>query len=448
MNLFDLRPYRIENFQDVYHYCLKFSTHFLFRWDFSMDDYLRDELRYSRSDLIETMLCCIRAWASITLILVLLLWPDCEWILTKEIIAKIVPLEGYELLYFYALVMLLYIEVTWLTKFVSIHRRTLQSPAFIEKLFNDHLYCRSDRKRLLRKFVYGGYLSGSIYRSFALYSILWSTYVLFKIIHQYQSGEIKKLYRIVNSVIIGGLTVVHFIFVAGLCFTVLFCFAFTCYLLVFKFCQLKDELCVKVSEFFASNTYHIVTDDIEFYHQKFRSKYSEIFNQISSFNSDYRIFFLMTEMSSQLTTIVLVLFYSEQDRMTIYSYAVIGTLASIFLLTTVIYWKISYFDSYNLIIFNMMSSWSARLWSRISQQNLTGSIRIFKRKYRLFDRMPTTKSMKIHHFNQSIPSNQIGFTCGTLFYIDKSCYADLLLTNISFIMLFYKIVILNIAPIS
>lgn len=439
MDLFDFLPYRIKKIDQIFHYYLKFVRFYFVRWKFSIDDYLRRESIYTTSDLLFTLFCCLRAWIAIAIIMIHIVWPENEWIISRNSLSKIVPIKGLDALLLYSILIILYVEKAWFSTFRMIRYYQFISFRHMAKIFDEREYNKVNRKNLLRSFIYGGYVSGAIYRTFTVYLFFWALYVLVRMIEQYQNDQLRMM-TIVSTILLGTLIFQHFVYIAGLCFTVFFCFLFTCDLLVCKFRQLKEIVCVEsIKKLIKTKRNLFLFDDIDCFHRNFRSKYSEIFQQIADYNNDYQLFFLMSEMLSKVTIVVVVLFYSEQDVMTIYSYIITTTLTSVFLMTTIIYSRISYFDSYNLIVYRKMSNWSARLplslWKRKSFKNW----KRFRAKSKTF----ITNFLKSHHFNQALTQNRIGFTCGNLFYIDKNRYAELLLMNIGFVLLFYKKSILN-----
>ncbi|KAF7494117.1 hypothetical protein SSS_02197 [Sarcoptes scabiei] len=387
MELFELLPYRIKKIDEIFEYYLKFSKSYLLRWNYSLQDYHKRRLQLEVPDIRYILHCCIRAWTTFIFLWILILFPDCRWIASQNCLTKIVPVEGLSELCFYVSMIILGTERLWFQSIRSLRNYTFSSNDYLSSLYTDERFNEANRQYLLRYFIYAGYFSGTIYRMFSTCIVLFYLYVINELHFQkYQNcwngyiSFIDDLYEMTRS-------------------------------------RNMQQL-----------------SSIEF-HQKFRQCYSKIFNEISGINYNYKQYFLMTEILSKTTIVFLIIYYERQTTQTIYSVVVMITVTPLFLLNTIMYLRLSYFDCYNSIIFRMLNDWSARLQWRISNKNYF--------KIDLMRKISTSILLKWHHFNQTISSNRIGFTCGALFYINKNKYAELLLLNIVFVLLFYKKFILN-----
>lgn len=433
MELFELLPYRIKKIDEIFEYYLKFSKSYLLRWNYSLQDYHKRRLQLEVPDIRYILHCCIRAWTTFIFLWILILFPDCRWIASQNCLTKIVPVEGLSELCFYVSMIILGTERLWFQSIRSLRNYTFSSNDYLSSLYTDERFNEANRQYLLRYFIYAGYFSGTIYRMFSTCIVLFYLYVINELHFQKYQNCWNGYISFIWFAWMAFQTITHLIYMTGLCFLVFFGFSYTCDLLVWQFRQLQQSLKDDLYEMTRSRNMQQLSS-IEF-HQKFRQCYSKIFNEISGINYNYKQYFLMTEILSKTTIVFLIIYYERQTTQTIYSVVVMITVTPLFLLNTIMYLRLSYFDCYNSIIFRMLNDWSARLQWRISNKNYF--------KIDLMRKISTSILLKWHHFNQTISSNRIGFTCGALFYINKNKYAELLLLNIVFVLLFYKKFILN-----
>ncbi|UXI22872.1 hypothetical protein NH340_JMT08815 [Sarcoptes scabiei] len=436
MELFEFKPYRIVEIEQIFHCYFKFHRYYLLRFNYSLIDYQHKQLNLRISNLKFLLWCCLRAWISFLYLWILTLFPDAEWILSQNFLFKIIDnLNGVNVLFVYVSIIILWVEHAWFQAFRSLLNYSLKLIENVLIVYDDRKYTSNNRQHLLRYFIIFGYISGTIYRLFAICIVLCYLIIVLNIPDQYE--EIENKCSVFSYLIVAGITINHLIYLTGLCFTVFFCCVFTCDLLLCQFKQLKQSLRENCSNQALLRRRSISMFIIEFLHRKFRDKYSEIFVETSNINEYYRRILFLIEMLSQITMIFLIIFYAKQKQISFYCLEIFITITPIFLMTTLIYSRISHFDSDNIAIYEIINSWSAKMHLKLSHQKLSERKMFSNQNTKLFS------LLKLHHFNQSLANNRLGFTCGQFFYINKNRYAELLIMNIIFVMLFYKKLILN-----
>ncbi|KAF7494151.1 hypothetical protein SSS_06936 [Sarcoptes scabiei] len=429
-------PFRVQKIEDIFPYYFQFLNTYLFRWQYSLEDYHRRQLSMQNSNLYWLLLCSFEAWASIGYSTFITIYPDCKWLISLDDYRSKIPLIGLEIIAIYTTLLALWFENVWFQSFRSLCNYSFRSNDHVRDVYVDRQFTVENRKILLKYFITIGYLFGTFYSIFIVSILACYIYLIVYYLHLIYCGSITNPFPFVSTMILTSFMIDHAIRLGGQAFLLFFCFAFTCDLLVCKLRQLRQSI---RSHLRRSNK--IVSDEIL---KRFRQQYSNIFRKTSNINHDYRRFFLTIEIISKGSLVFSVIIHSKQITVSAPSIMLVIISLSIFLLTIIIYSRISYFDCINLKIFKLMNDQSARVQFILMRKKLLLPKKFHHKTNRSIRKKAVPSiSMKSHYFNQSISTNQIGFTCGTLFYINKNRYAELLLMDIIFVFLFYKKLVLN-----
>ena len=160
---------------------------------------------------------------------------------------------------------------------------------------------------------------------------------------------------------------------------------------------------------------------------QFCHKYIILYSEIYRINQTAKTVLFALETISKSAIMIAAVFYSRQTKMSIVNTLFIFLMLLIFVFMNFVYSKIACIPSYNERCVQNLLHWLIR-----SQ---------FHSKFKQIIRW--RQSMKANLFVQAMANNRIGFTCGPLFHINKYKFFEMLLMNISWILLFHKQMCLN-----
>nr|XP_027193784.1 uncharacterized protein LOC113788524 [Dermatophagoides pteronyssinus] len=164
---------------------------------------------------------------------------------------------------------------------------------------------------------------------------------------------------------------------------------------------------------------------------EFHDPYIILYSRISKLNESAKVILLAVELISKSAIMTSCIFYSQQKTMTIASTFLTFIGIVIFLCVEVLYARIAIIPTYNEQCFRSILRWIIRT------QSLTQS-KPSKHYGRLYQRIQYRLLIKANLFAQTMVNNQLGFTCGHLFHINKYKFTELILMNIPLFLLLYK----------
>ncbi|KAH7638038.1 hypothetical protein HUG17_9143 [Dermatophagoides farinae] len=159
----------------------------------------------------------------------------------------------------------------------------------------------------------------------------------------------------------------------------------------------------------------------------FFREYIILYGTTVRLNRSVKVALLIIELINKSLVIFGCVFYSKQIGMTVVNAVFIMTAIFTFIFTNFTYSRIARIPEYNRKSAQYLLQWLSR--SQFQNKRLDASIK----------RMVELRTIiKSNLFVQTMTNNQLGFTCGHLFYITKYKYNELILMNISLILMFYK----------
>ena len=165
---------------------------------------------------------------------------------------------------------------------------------------------------------------------------------------------------------------------------------------------------------------------------QFQVKYVKLYAETADFNRSFGKMLLYIEMVSKSSIIISCMFYSEQKEISQYCITAILSLMSAFVCVTSLYSRVARLPSHNRRCCKSIIKWLARTQWSSSKTKFKNTI---TRQGIIIINRTTIKS---NLFVQTMSENQLGFTCGHLFFITKFKYIELLLMNIPMIFMFYE----------
>ncbi|KAH7638035.1 hypothetical protein HUG17_9140 [Dermatophagoides farinae] len=199
---------------------------------------------------------------------------------------------------------------------------------------------------------------------------------------------------------------------------------FLFYLLFFTY-RIK-QLCRISWSIFNASFYSSYLAKKRFWFQFFH-EYIILYDTVARLNRSAKIALLSIELINKSFIIFGCVFYSKQTRMSVVNVAFIISAIVAFIFTNFAYSRIARIPEYNRKCNQYLLQWLSR--SQFQNKRLDASIK----------RMVELRTIiKSNLFVQTMTNNQLGFTCGHLFYITKYKYNELILMNIPLILMFYK----------
>nr|XP_027200281.1 uncharacterized protein LOC113794361 [Dermatophagoides pteronyssinus] len=200
---------------------------------------------------------------------------------------------------------------------------------------------------------------------------------------------------------------------------------------VIEFFQVKfeelDKLAKKVS-----NRHWTKNEFMKIFWSRFQVEYVKLYAEISDFNKSFSVMLLYMETVSKSSIIISCMFYSKQKEIGEYFMVAILSLMSTFVCVTSLYSRVARLPSHNRRCCKSIIKWLARTQWSSSKTKFKNTI---TRQGIIIINRTTIKS---NLFVQTMSENQLGFTCGHLFFITKFKYIELLLMNIPMIFMFYE----------
>nr|XP_027200280.1 uncharacterized protein LOC113794360 [Dermatophagoides pteronyssinus] len=163
--------------------------------------------------------------------------------------------------------------------------------------------------------------------------------------------------------------------------------------------------------------------------KNFQDKYVKLYAETADFNISFGKMLLYIEMVSKSSIIVSCMFYSNQKKISQYTITAILSLMSTFVCITSLYSRVARLPSYNGRCCKNIIKWLARTQWSPSKAKVNHPIN--ERRIRNINRT----TIKSNLFVQVMSQNQLGFTCGHLFFITKFKYNELVLMNIPLILM-------------
>ncbi|XP_027200303.2 uncharacterized protein LOC113794382 [Dermatophagoides pteronyssinus] len=420
-------------FAKIFQRGLNYLQIFTFRLKFSLEDYQNRKIPRTWKTFRWSFLITLNALSAIFCTGLLALCPKTHPFMKYHNIEKILKTERMDLLLLALFIMLIILEAMFLH--LSSEALNYRS-SFVKFIINNRNYDENEHSikylRLLKKFYTIVYLTGTIgYGLYVINCIATIGFGYYWAIIFYERN-LTTMDELIVSFPAYFAICTDIAYRLGQMFTTVLSFI----IFVIELFQVKLEELFKLAQRMFSRRWNRSGLKKIFWNQ-FQVKYVKLYAETADFNRSFGKMLLYIEMVSKSSIIISCMFYSEQKEISQYCITAILSLMSAFVCVTSLYSRVARLPSYNRRCCKSVVCWLARTqWS----SSKTKFENLITRQGIIIINRTTIKS---NLFVQTMSENQLGFTCGHLFFITKFKYIELLLMNIPMIFMFYEQLCMN-----
>ncbi|KAF7496172.1 hypothetical protein SSS_03361 [Sarcoptes scabiei] len=411
MDLFEFRPYKVENYRIFCDY-FKFFCRYDIRMNFTLEQYFTRSIPRTFETMLKPTINLIRVLILLGYLFAMLFFPDNRFLFQYRNFERKFNVQSSWLVIILAIIVLLFLDSVW---YISIRHVLAYNFPFINVMdrlrrIQNHLISKRYRRSLINYYLKAGYSSGMIYRILMLIVML-ATLTLYSpmlITSRFDECLFNTLIYILG--------LWHSSVYLGVMFVAMFHFTFTIKLLRIRF-YLHVLMMKQFTEIDPN-------DQLKWY--RLLREYNAIYFNILQLNHNSRLYFFLTEMLSKACIVFATIFYSKQFIINIYSLVIIITAMILFCLNNLLFFDLAYFPTHNHLYYCILTKWASR--QQFSNKNFNRNLFVL---------------FKSNTLIQRIQENRIGFTCGSMFLVTRFRSFDSFILNFVFILLFYKKLLLN-----
>lgn len=404
--------------------------HYSFRMEYTNIEYEQNIIPMSFRTFCRTIFIELNAWSAIIYMFSMITWPDNEIFIEIEDIEHMMNVKHITILAIEMISAFFILELMWFQLFHDIIQYRSSFNEFFANNWNydDRQHFRSKKRLYLIKF----YLNSNS-MAIIIYWIVMTSVFFLLIIHIfylfvfYVDGRINLLEMFIciplTAMIVSHLNIItnHQLL--------------SCNFLVFlmEFFKIRFEQLLFISNAITNQS----EQKRKIFWKHFQNEYVELYREISRLNCTIRRILFDMEMISKSSIITTCIFYSRQTNLNVFNMTAIGAMLSRFILTTMLYSRVSRLPAYNQHCCRSIMKGLCRLqWSTSNQ--LSSSDRTLRLWPKIIKNRTSHDLIRKNLFLQTMSSNQFGFHCGQMFFITKFKYIQLLILNFHLVIKFYK----------
>ena len=430
LNFSFLRQNKNVSIMEMFHDDFTIIKFFSFRMNFLLEDYHHHRITKSYETLKLSTWITIKLWTLILLLILITFCPTNNWLVDCKFFEQILQVQRIDLIFVEVIVISFIEEWLWLFFLQEALTYNCQYLNFITFDFpDDHQKMNLKMKKYLNK--YFSIVKFSTYFSYLfviLFSIILWILIIFENFISYQNENIFFIQFLTNipflTLLFMSLTYMTGQFFASGSFLL-------CCLIFFlqKLKQLR-MIALSLSSYTTNETSKLVNKR---FWNEFHDPYIILYKRISKLNESAKVILVGMEMIAKFVIMSSCVFFSQQIKMNWSNLFIVILGIVVFLCVSVVYMSIATLPTYNEQCFRYILRW-------LIQSQTQSSIRTKRSKFysRFFKQIQFRLLIKANLFAQTMVNNQLGFTCGHLFHINKYKFTELILMNIPLILLLYK----------
>ena len=394
-----------------------------FRMNFSLIDYRYHRITLKYKTFKPAMVMTPISWIMITIFLSLIFWPNNRLLITAKHHEEMFKTPAMDLLFIQMVIMYTFLEMLWsffMKEALMYHSPWIDLLA-VDLPIQEKKFTTKMRQNLIKIFVIINFITTITYLNMIIIIFTISIRLNYLYLPFYLDNRITMIQfsTCFPSSLLIAMDVISL--ALQLCTSgKLFLF----YLLFFTY-RIKQLYRISWS-IFNTSFYSSYMAKKRFWFQFFR-EYIILYDTVARLNRSVKVALLIIELINKSLVIFGCVFYSKQSTVTVVNSIFIMSAIVSVIFTNFTYSRIARIPEYNKKCVQYLFQWLAR--SQFHNKRLDASIK----------RMVELRAIiKSNLFVQTMTNNQLGFTCGHLFYITKYKYNELILMNIPLILMFYK----------
>ncbi|KAH7638041.1 hypothetical protein HUG17_9146 [Dermatophagoides farinae] len=394
-----------------------------FRMNFSLIDYRYHRITLKYKTFKPAMVMTPISWIMITIFLSLIFWPNNRLLITAKHHEEMFKTPAMDLLFIQMVIMYTFLEMLW--SFFMNEVLMYRSP-WIDLLAID---IPIQEKKLDNK------MRQNLINFIVIINFMTTILFLIMMVIMFSIGILMN-YWYLPFYLDSRLTLIQYItgFPSTFLFAidVIYTFAqfvtsaklFLFYLLFFS-CRIKQLY--RISRSLINRSFYSYNLAKKIFWQQFFREYIILYSQMVRLNRSVKVILMFMEITTKSFVMICCVYFSKQSTVTVVNSIFILMAIITYIFTNFSYSRIARIPEYNKKCVQYLFQWLAR--SQFQNKRLDASIK----------RMVELRAIiKSNLFVQTMTNNQLGFTCGHLFYITKYKYNELILMNIPLILMFYK----------
>ncbi|XP_046916002.2 uncharacterized protein LOC124496522 [Dermatophagoides farinae] len=422
------------DFKTIFIRGFDFMKIYTFRLQFSIDDYQNQNIPWTWNTFRSTVLFTSLSWVAIIGLGLLALLPNTHPFMSYDNFERILKTERMDIFILAIFIMLIVLEAMWLhlTTNALNYRSSLVQFVINNLDYNENELSTKSLKYLKRFYIIIYFIGITTFRLYivnAIFTIIFGYYWAI-IFYMENLTTFKKL---ILSMPIFFFICIDIAYLLGQMFTTVLTFI----VFVIEFFQVKLEELYRLAKRMFTRSWQ--NNELkQLFWNRFQQQYVKLYAEIADFNKSFGSMLLYMETVSKTSIIISCMFYSRQKELSQYCLMAILSLMSEFVCVTSLYSRVARLPSYNRRCCKSIIKWLARTqWSGPDTLFYNRNLRIQKLH---IVRRTTIKS---NLFVQVMSKNELGFTCGHLFFITKFKYIEMLMMNIPLIIMFYEKICMN-----
>ncbi|KAH7638044.1 hypothetical protein HUG17_9149 [Dermatophagoides farinae] len=394
-----------------------------FRLNFPLSDYYFHRVSINFVTLKPAFLITTISWLTISVFLSMIFFPNNQLLITTKHYEEMFKTPALNLLFSQLVIMFMILEYLsfFYMKETLMYRCSLIDLLAVDIPVQEKKFTTKMRQNLIKLFVIINFIATITYLNMIILILSISILMNYLYLPFYLDNRITMI-QFSTCFLLSMLLVMKIISLAFQLCTSGKLFLF--YLLFFIY-RIKQLYRISWSIIIASLHSSYLAKKRFWFH--FFREYIILYGTTVRLNRSVKVALLIIELINKSLVIFGCVFYSKQTGMTVVNAVFIMTAILTFIFTNFTYSRIARIPEYNRKSAQYLLQWLSR--SQFHNTRLDASIK------RMVELRPIIKS---NLFVQTMTNNQLGFTCGHLFYITKYKYNELILMNISLILMFYK----------